>query len=64
MTLATQNNKNPYYDAWEKLTGGGANWEFINWMNRRWLEIEIEFKRPRRTIKPEEFLEWLQERGV
>jgi hypothetical protein len=33
-------------------------------MNRRWLEIEIEFKRPRRTIKPEEFLEWLQERGI
>jgi hypothetical protein len=55
---------NPYYEAWEKRTGGGANWEFINWMNRRWLEIETELRKPRRTISPDEFLYWLDGRTV
>lgn len=55
------NARNPYYDAWERITGGGANWKFINWMNRRWMEIETEFQRSRRTIKPDEFLKWLDE---
>ena len=54
---------NPYYAAWEKRTGGGAGWEFMNWMNRRWMEIEAELQRPRRTISPQEFLDWLTERG-
>ena len=55
---------NPYYAAWEKRTGGGGNWEFMNWMNRRWMEIEAELQRPRRTISPQEFLNWLNERGA
>lgn len=53
---------NPYYAAWERHTGGGTNWEFINWMNRRWMEIEAEYKRPRRTITSDQFLDWLQTR--
>lgn len=53
---------NPYYAAWERHTGGGANWEFINWMNRRWMEIEAEYQRPRRTITSDQFLDWLQTR--
>ena len=53
---------NPYYSAWEQRTGGGANWEFMNWMQRRWLEIEAEKQKPRRTISPDEFLAWLDTR--
>jgi hypothetical protein len=55
---------NPYYATWEQRTGGGANWEFINWMNRRWLEIETELRKPRRTISPDEFLDLLDGRTV
>ena len=53
------NGVNPYYAAWKQRTGGGPNWEFINWMHRRWLEIEAEYKRPRHTITADEFLAWL-----
>lgn len=55
---------NPYYAAWLRLTGGGANWEYMAWNQRAWSAFEREagIDRRERGLHRAEFAEWLAAR--